>query len=119
MNPWLGAERGFLSDWGRVFLRLHHAMPAASRRPLRHHLPVTADEVIADLTAVPGVVAVTGHSPGAPPGDVDHAAADRVLPHPVYAAQSWVCVVSPGRGSEARLRRLLEQARARAEGATA
>ncbi|WP_190079584.1 DUF6194 family protein [Streptomyces longisporoflavus] len=26
----------------------------------------------------------------------DYAAADRVLPHPVYGALGWICVVSPG-----------------------
>ncbi|WP_141978508.1 DUF6194 family protein [Saccharothrix saharensis] len=26
----------------------------------------------------------------------DHAERDRLMPHPVYASQYWVCVVSPG-----------------------
>jgi hypothetical protein len=37
------------------------------------------------------------------PDDVDYAALDVVLPHPVYAPQYWICVVSP---SEATLKEL-------------
>ncbi|GAA4626356.1 hypothetical protein GCM10023113_22960 [Cellulomonas oligotrophica] len=46
--------------------------------------------------------------------DVDHTAADVWLPHPVYAAQGWVCVVCPGPATAGRLRVLLEQACTRA-----
>lgn len=46
--------------------------------------------------------------------DVDHAAADVWLPHPVYAAQGWVCVLCPGPATAERLRALLMQAHARA-----
>lgn len=28
---------------------------------------------------------------------VDHTAVDRLMPHPVYASQHWVCVVNPTR----------------------
>jgi hypothetical protein len=27
--------------------------------------------------------------------DLDHSAFDRVMPHPVYAAQRWICIVNP------------------------
>lgn len=37
---------------------------------------------------------------------------DRVLPHPVYAALGWVCIVQPGEGTGEELRRLLRQAHA-------
>ncbi len=37
------------------------------------------------------------------PDDVDYTALDVVLPHPVYAPQYWICVVSP---SEATLKEL-------------
>ena len=30
------------------------------------------------------------------PGAHDFTALDRILPHPVYAAQSWICVLNPG-----------------------
>ena len=46
--------------------------------------------------------------------DVDHAAADVWLPHPVYAAQGWVCVLRPGPATTDRLRALLEQSCSRA-----
>lgn len=54
-----------------------------------------------------------GHSPGAQ-AEYDYAALDRVLPHPVYAAQSWVCILNPGAATEAEARRLLEHAHRRA-----
>ncbi|WP_200944544.1 DUF6194 family protein [Geodermatophilus sp. Leaf369] len=46
--------------------------------------------------------------------DRDHAEADRVLPHPVYAAQSWIAVVDPGPRTTPILLRLLEAAHDRA-----
>lgn len=33
---------------------------------------------------------------GTQTGAVDHATRDALLPHPTYAPQHWVCVVSPG-----------------------
>ncbi|MFG3418005.1 DUF6194 family protein [Micromonospora sp. NPDC048063] len=41
---------------------------------------------------------------------VDHAATDVVLPHPVYAAQHWVCVVNPGEATLDTVRTLLADA---------
>jgi soluble lytic murein transglycosylase-like protein len=46
--------------------------------------------------------------------DFDYAALDRVLPHPVYAAQSWVSILNPGAASSAQARDLLSHAHARA-----
>lgn len=46
--------------------------------------------------------------------NVDYAALDRVLPHPVYAAQSWVCILNPGAASDAQARELLAHAHRRA-----
>ncbi|HUS13435.1 MAG TPA: DUF6194 family protein [Chloroflexia bacterium] len=31
-----------------------------------------------------------------PPGEYDFTALDRVMPHPVYGHQLWVCVLNPG-----------------------
>ena len=53
------------------------------------------------------LVAEAGQAP-------DHAEADRVLPHPVYAAQAWVAVVDPGPRTTPTLLRLLEDAHDRA-----
>ena len=39
---------------------------------------------------------------------------DRLLPHPVYATQGWVCIVNPGERSDALARDLLVHAHARA-----
>jgi hypothetical protein len=47
-----------------------------------------------------GVVA-TGH---------DFTALDQVMPHPVYAPQSWVCVLSPGDETFQTVRALLAEA---------
>lgn len=48
--------------------------------------------------------------------DWDHTVADRLTPHPVYAAQGWVSVVNPGPTSADVLRAALRQARDRARG---
>lgn len=45
---------------------------------------------------------------------VDYAALDRVIPHPVYAAQCWVSVVCPGERTADEVRALVEHAHARA-----
>jgi len=43
--------------------------------------------------------------------DPDYTALDRVLPHPVYAAQRWVCILNPSRESfEALVKPLLGEA---------
>jgi len=48
-----------------------------------------------------GGVADTGH---------DYAALDVVMPHPVYAAMSWVCVLNPGPATFDQVRSLLAEA---------
>jgi hypothetical protein len=48
-----------------------------------------------------GGVAVPGH---------DFAALDRLMPHPVYAAQGWVCVLNPGAATFEAVRPLLAEA---------
>jgi hypothetical protein len=45
---------------------------------------------------------------------IDYAAHDRILPHPLYAAQSWISIVNPGDETGARARPLLREAHARA-----
>lgn len=56
---------------------------------------------------------LTGDSPP------DYGAVDTVLPHPVYGAQSWICVVNPGERTYDTVLRLLraahDAARARVE----
>lgn len=47
-------------------------------------------------------------------GDHDFTLRDRILPHPHYAPQSWVCVVSPGEETFAAVRGLLREAYDRA-----
>jgi hypothetical protein len=46
--------------------------------------------------------------------DHDYAELDRVLPHPEYGQQAWVCVVSPGAATADLVRTLLAEARDRA-----
>jgi hypothetical protein len=45
-----------------------------------------------------------------PPDDVDHTALDVVMPHPVYAPQYWICVVSPSAGTLRELEPLVDAA---------
>jgi hypothetical protein len=45
---------------------------------------------------------------------VDHGALDEVIPHPVYAAQSWLSVLNPGESTDDTLQALLSEAHARA-----
>jgi hypothetical protein len=44
----------------------------------------------------------------------DVTAFDRLLPHPLYAAQGWACVLNPGEATSHRLRGLLIEAHERA-----
>ena len=45
---------------------------------------------------------------------LDYRVADRILPHPLYAAQSWICVLNPGDATAGPARALLTGAHARA-----
>jgi Family of unknown function (DUF6194) len=47
-------------------------------------------------------------------GDHDFTLRDQILPHPHYAPQSWVCVVSPGEATFQVVRGLLREAYERA-----
>ncbi|MCO6009645.1 DUF6194 family protein [Actinoallomurus purpureus] len=44
---------------------------------------------------------------------IDYTVTDRVLPHPVYAAQGWICVLNPGDATGDLARSLLEESHAR------
>jgi hypothetical protein len=44
----------------------------------------------------------------------DYTAMDRLLPHPAYASQAWICILNPGEATSARARSLLTDAHARA-----
>jgi hypothetical protein len=44
----------------------------------------------------------------------DYAAADQLIPHPLYAKQAWVSIVNPGEAADAQARSLLTDAHARA-----
>lgn len=48
-----------------------------------------------------GGIVNTGH---------DFTALDRIMPHPVYAAMSWVCVLNPGEATLETVKRLLAEA---------
>lgn len=57
-----------------------------------------------------------GPQPG-PPGATgvvdtghDYAALDQILPHPVYAPMSWICVLNPGKATFEAVRLLLAEA---------
>ncbi len=51
-----------------------------------------------------------GHDPGEEDPDVDPAAEDTVLPHPVYGPLGWLAVVNPGPATEETVRALLRTA---------
>lgn len=58
-----------------------------------------------------------GHAPSAHAehhGEFDYAALDRVLPHPAYGQQAWVCVLNPGPNTLDQAKELLREARDRA-----
>jgi hypothetical protein len=55
--------------------------------------------------AAAGAAVATGH---------DFSALDQLMPHPVYASQSWVCVLNPSEGTFQTLRPLLNEAYERA-----
>ena len=61
--------------------------------------------------------ALFGHPPGGQPdpgAGYDFAALDRLMPHPVYAPQSWVCVLNPSAETFEAVRPLLAEAYERA-----
>jgi hypothetical protein len=46
--------------------------------------------------------------------DPDHAALDRILPHPVYAKELWVCILNPSRQTfEKQVKPLIAESHAR------
>jgi hypothetical protein len=61
--------------------------------------------------------AVVGYPPeefGAKSDEYDFAALDRLMPHPVYAPQSWVCVLNPSPETFEAVKPLLAEAYSRA-----
>jgi len=58
-----------------------------------------------------------GHPPAAYPdhqASYDYSAIDQPVPHPVYARQAWISILSPGEATADQLRSLLTEAHARA-----
>lgn len=54
--------------------------------------------------------ALFGHAPSTLSVDYDFAALDRLMPHPVYAPQSFVCVLNPGLETFEAIKPLLAEA---------
>ena len=48
------------------------------------------------------------------PDEIDYTALDRVIPHPVYGAQSWLSVLNPADATSDKVKRLLTEAHGRA-----
>ncbi|WP_380167820.1 DUF6194 family protein [Jannaschia sp. R86511] len=110
-DPDGSADQGRWQPFATVVTSDYPGFDTASRldRPGVYRVNVAAGrELFAELLGYPPAAAEAHQD------EVDHAAADVWLPHPVYAAQGWVCVVRPGPVTTPRLRRLLEQAHARA-----
>ncbi|MER7716261.1 DUF6194 family protein [Streptomyces flaveolus] len=53
---------------------------------------------------------LTGEAPRSLSRARDHAAADTVMPHPVYGELGWICVVTPGQRTTDTVLRLLRSA---------
>jgi hypothetical protein len=53
-----------------------------------------------------------GDPPG--PASIDFAAIDELMPHPIYARQSWVSIINPSEASRPRVEVLLAEAHRRA-----
>lgn len=66
----------------------------------------------ATYTAMFGAVPTERDEEGVLETGFDYAERDRVMPHPVYASQHWVCVVSPGEATLDAVRPLLAEAHA-------
>lgn len=64
----------------------------------------------ATYTAMFGPVPTERDADGVFDTGFDYAERDRVMPHPVYASQHWVCVVSPGEATLDAVRPLLVEA---------
>jgi Family of unknown function (DUF6194) len=62
------------------------------------------------LTKATYVAWFGAESAQAEPTQLDYAAVDTVMPHPVYASQYWVCVVNPGAATLETVRTLLAEA---------
>jgi hypothetical protein len=54
--------------------------------------------------------ALLGQAPTAEATEYDFAAPDRLMPHPAYARQSWVCVLNPGPQTFETIKPLLAEA---------
>jgi hypothetical protein len=60
-----------------------------------------------------GFEQLVGHAPkehAAHHDEVDYAATDVLLPHPIYASQGWVSILNPAEGTSMQLRELLDHA---------
>ncbi len=64
----------------------------------------------ATYTAMFGAVPTKRDDQGVLETGFDYAERDRLMPHPVYASQHWVCVVSPGEATLDAVRPLLAEA---------
>jgi hypothetical protein len=64
----------------------------------------------ATYTACFGAAPTQRDSDGILETGFDYTAPDRVMPHPVYASQHWVCVVNPGEATLETVRTLLAEA---------
>lgn len=122
----------FLEHGGTVFVMYDPdgRLPPERKQPFVTVVPDDAHDRASDLSR-PGVYRVNiGVSPdtyrahfgpqpragadGLVDTGHDFTVLDTLLPHPVYAPMSWVCVLSPGEGTVAALRPLLDEAYARA-----
>lgn len=72
----------------------------------RLNIGVSRDTFRALFGAAPGEVSTTS-------ADYDFAALDRLMPHPVYATQSWVCVLNPSPETFEAVKPLLAEAYSR------
>jgi Family of unknown function (DUF6194) len=107
-----GAERDQLQDRHFPFATLvtgdRHDQASKLERPdvFRLNVGVSSETYQAMFGSQPafprdGGVIETGH---------DFAALDQLLPHPIYASMSWVCVLNPSETTFERIKFLLQEA---------
>jgi hypothetical protein len=116
MPPFTWGDRFFFAgeDRRRPFATIvGHDVPGFDERsrlsgPGRYRLNIEAGRTEFRALLGYGPQDFAAHSDG-----IDFARTDRLLPHPAYAAQGWVCVVNPGPATADEVERLVARARSR------
>ncbi|RKR93131.1 hypothetical protein BDK92_7648 [Micromonospora pisi] len=102
----LPAERQF--PFATIVTGDHYETVSALNRPDTYRLNIGLTKVT--YTGSFGAAPTHRDADGVLETGFDYAAVDTLMPHPVYAAQYWVCVVNPGAQTLETVRTLLAEA---------